>query len=397
MQAFIQHTPTEIVFGANSEGQTAALVKKYEGKRVLVVYGEGSVVRSRLLDRILEQLTESGLAYLKHGGASPNPHLSFARAGVKAGIDFNADFILAVGGGSAIDAAKAIAHGIKNPDVDIWQFWLREKTVPASLPVGVVLTISAAGSETSNSAVLTNTETGQKRGLGTDFNRPRFAIMNPELCYTLPKYQIACGVADIMMHTMDRYFSPECNEGIVNELTDGIAESLLRVVIRNGLIAMENPKDYQAQSEIMWSGSLSHNGITGLGRTPDFSTHQIGHELSGKWDVAHGASLTTVWASWARYVCKVNLKRFARFAEKVWAVTESGDEAAALAGIRKTEEYFKSIGMPTNFTELGIGLQSEDVLLQLADFAAFQGKRKVGSFKPLDKNDLLEIYKQANK
>jgi len=254
-----------------------------------------------------------------------------------------------------------------------------------------VLTISAAGSETSNSAVLTNTETGQKRGLGTDYNRPRFAIMNPELCFTLPKYQIACGIADIMMHTMDRYFTPENTAGGQNEMTDEIAEALLRVVVRNGLVAMENPENYQAQSEIMWAGSLSHNGITGLGGTQDFSTHQLGHELSARWDVAHGASLTTVWASWARYCLAVNPERFARFANKVWGL------ASAEEGILKTEEYFKSIGMPTSFTELGIGVQADDVLDELADRCVFRGERLVGSFKPLNKDDILEIYKMANK
>jgi len=389
MQAFTFHTPTEIVFGAGAERQTADLVKKYKGKRAVVVYGEGSVVKSGLLDRILEQLTESGIAFLKHGGATPNPHLSFARAGVKAGLEFEADFVLAVGGGSAIDAAKGIAHGIKNPNVDIWKYWLREEVLPASLPVGVVLTISAAGSETSNSAVLTNTETGQKRGLGTDYNRPCFAIMNPELCFTLPKYQIACGVADIMMHTMDRYFIHEGEPE--NEMTDEIAEGLLRTVIKFGLAALENPHDYQAQSEIMWAGSLSHNGITALGRTPDFAPHQLGHELSARWDVAHGASLTTVWASWARHSLHVNPARFARFAEKVWGAKTAEE------GIAKTEAYFKSIGMPTCFTELEVGVQPDEVIEQLADGCVFQGTRLVGTFKPLDKQDCIAIYKSSNK
>ncbi|MCL2840275.1 MAG: iron-containing alcohol dehydrogenase [Defluviitaleaceae bacterium] len=390
MQAFVQYTPTEIIFGKGAEAQAAALIKKYGGTKVLLVFGKGSIVKSGLLDKIADNLTAEGIAILKHGGATPNPHLSFAREGIKAAIDFGADFILAIGGGSAIDAAKAIAHGTKNPTTDIWKFWLREEIISASLPVGVILTISAAGSETSNSAVITNTETGQKRGLNTDFNRPCFAIMNPELTYTLPKYQIACGVADIMMHTMDRYFTSEANENKTNEMTDEISEALLRVMIKYGPIALENPSNYDAQSEIMWAGSLSHNGMTGLGRTMDFSVHGLGHELGGRFDVAHGASLTTMWGAWARYVCDVNPARFTHFAEKVWGVS------TPMEGIEKTEAFFKSIGLPTNFTELGIGVQPDDVIDALADGCVFHGKRLVGSFKPLDKNAAAEVYKMAN-
>jgi alcohol dehydrogenase YqhD (iron-dependent ADH family) len=397
MQAFTQYSPTEIVFGPGTEEQCAALVKKSGGTRALIVFGEGSVVRSGLLDKITGQLYENGIEYLKYGGATPNPHLSFAREGVKAAVSFAADFILAIGGGSAIDAAKAIAHGAKNPGTDIWKFWLREEPLLKSLPVGVILTISAAGSETSSSAVLTNTETGTKRGLGTDFNRPRFAVMNPELTYSLPKYHIACGIADIMMHTMDRYFTPECNEGKPNELTDELAEALLRVVIRNGITAMEKPNDYLAQSEIMWAGSLSHNGLTGLGRTMDFSVHQLGHELGGRFDVAHGASLAAMWGAWAEYCLPTNPARFARYARKVWGVTSGDDNTAAKEGIASTQAYFKSIGMPTCFTELGIGTQNDEVIGQLADSCVHYGKRLVGSFRPLNKEDIRAIYQIANK
>jgi len=396
MQSFTQYTPTEIIFGPDTESQTAGMVKKYGGTKVMIVYGTGSVVKSGLLDKIKTQLTAESIEYKEHGGATPNPHLSFARDGVKSAIDFGADFVLAVGGGSAIDAAKAIAHGTQNPSTDIWKFWLREEPLTKSLPVGVVLTISAAGSETSNSAVLTDTENGIKRGLNTDFNRPRFAIMNPELTFSLPKFQISCGIADIMMHTLDRYFSPECNENKENEMTDGIAESLLKVVIKNGPIALATPDNYHAQSEIMWCGSLSHNGISGLGRTFDFSVHQLGHELGGRFDVAHGASLTTMWASWARFCLYVNPARFAQYARNVWGVTQPDDMAAAEEGINKTEAYFKAIGMPTSFTELGIGIQTDEVLEQLAFGAVHFGKRLVGSFRPLNKEDIFAIYKMAN-
>jgi alcohol dehydrogenase YqhD (iron-dependent ADH family) len=321
---------------------------------------------------------------------------------VKAALEFGADFVLAVGGGSAIDAAKAIAHGAANPGVDIWRYWLKEVMVEKTLPVGVVLTISAAGSETSWSAVLTNTETGTKRGLSTDFNRPVFAVMNPELTYSLPKFQIACGVADILMHTLDRYFSVESTAGTANEITDAFAEGLMRVVIKNGTIALDEPSNYQAQSELMWAGSLSHNGITGLGNTHDFSVHQLGHELSARFDVTHGASLTCVWGAWARYVLQVNPSRFARLATNIWQIVVLAEPFSdhvntGLAGISAMEEYFESLGLPTCFSQLGIGVQTDEVLRELAFGCVHEGKRLVGSFRPLNQDDVFEIYKAVNR
>jgi len=393
MLAFTQYTPTEIHFGKDTHLHVGEIIKKHGGSRVLVVYGSGSVEKSGLLSQITSRLDKQSIAYLPFGGAKPNPLLSHAINGVKAAISFQADFILAVGGGSAIDTAKAIAHGVKNPDVELWRYWKREIELTSSLPVGVILTISAAGSETSNSAVLTNDETGEKRGLSTDFNRPRFAIMNPALTFTLPKYQIICGIADIMMHTLDRYFTQA--EG--NELTDELAEALLRVTIRNGSIAIENPTDYGAASELMWCGSLSHNGLTGLGRAGDFSVHQLGHELSGRFNAAHGASLTAVWGSWAAYCCSANVARFARYARNVWSVQEQDDDTAAHLGIQRTVEYFASIAAPTCFTELGIGVQTEDVIRELAYACTFFGKRLVGNFKPLNQTDIENIYRMANR
>lgn len=248
------------------------------------------------------------------------------------------------------------------PDTDIWAYWEGEKTLEKSLPVGVVLTISAAGSETSDSAVLTNEETGVKRGLSTPFNRPRFAVMNPELTYTLPPYQIACGVVDIMMHTLDRYFTP--TQG--NETTDALAEALLVTVIRNGRKAMADSHDYGAMSELMWCGSLSHNDLTGLGAVKDFVPHKLGHELSAKFDVAHGASLSAVWGAWAQYSWKTHPERFARYARQVWGVQTDDEEQAALEGIAATVDYFRSLGMPTCLSELGIGVQPETVLEAMA-------------------------------
>lgn len=393
MNNFLFYSPTEVVFGKDAELQAAEEVKKFGGSRVFIVYGGGSVLKSGLLDRVKETLSKNDIAFADFGGVQPNPLLSHAKAGIRKALEFGADFILAVGGGSVIDTAKGIAHGTANPDIDIWKFWTREVNLQKSLPVGAVLTISAAGSETSDSAVLTNEETGSKRGLSTAFNRPKFAIMNPELTYTLPKYQITCGVVDIMMHTLDRYFT--LTEG--NEFTDEIAEALLRVTIKNGRTALENPEDYQSMSELMWCGSISHNGITGLGAVTDFAPHQLGHELSAKFDVAHGASLSAVWGSWAEYSYKQKPERFVRYANKVWGIEKETAEETAKAAIAATVSYFTSIGAPTCFTELGIGVQSEEMLKELAERCVFYGQRKIGGFKVLDGNDVLEIYRLANR
>ena len=293
-----------------------------------------------------------------------------------------------------IDTSKAVAHGTANPETDIWEFWSKKQTVTKSLPVGVVLTLAAAGSETSDSAVLTNEDTKIKRGLSTDFNRPAFAIMNPELTYTLPKYQVGCGVVDIMMHTLDRYFTQTEN----NELTDEIAEGLLRTVIRNGAVAIKDSHDYNAMSEIMWAGSLSHNGITGLGAEKDFAVHQLGHELSAKFDIAHGASLSTVWGAWAAYVYDAKPARFAQYARRVWNVEEADDVKAAQEGIKKTVAYFASLDMPTSFSKATeIGLKTDEEVKKMAHGCSYEGTRTIGSFKVCDENDIYEIYKLANK
>jgi len=392
MEKFCFYCPTEIIFGRGTEEQTAAYVRKHGGHRVLLVYGGGSVVKSGLLDRIRRNLEQHQIAYSLFGGARANPTLQHAREGVAAGLAFQADFILGIGGGSAIDTAKAIAHGVANPETDIWNFWDGSQTVQKSLPVGAVLTIPAAGSETSSSAVLTNTEVSRKKGLSTDLNRPVMAIMNPELTYTLPPYQVACGITDIMMHTLDRYFNP-----IDNELTDAIAEALLRTTIASGRAAMQDSHDYAAMSELMWAGSLSHNGLTGLGGQADFAVHQLGHELSAAFDTAHGASLATIWDAWARYVCPAKPSRFARYARNVWGLTGGSVEELALAGIEKTVAYFAAIGMPTCFAEnRDVGIQSESTLQQLAYRCSFEHTRTIGSFRILDEDDILQIYRTAN-
>lgn len=389
MQSFIFYSPTKVIFGKNTENETAKEIKKFGGNRVFVIYGSKSVKENGILKRIEEILKKESLEYELFGGVRANPYLSYAREAVKHAIAFKTDFILAVGGGSVIDTAKAVAHGVANKDIDIWDFWNGKSEVLNSIPIGSVLTISAAGSETSVSSVLTNEETLEKRGLSTDFNRPKFAIMNPILTYTLPSFQIASGIVDIMMHTLDRYFGD--TKG--NETTDALAEAILRVTIKNGSLAMKSKNDYNAMSELMWTGSLSHNGLTGLGITSDFITHKLGHELSAKFDATHGASLSSVWGAWALYSYKEKSKRFIQFSKNVWNI----EDDTGLKGIDKTIEYFKSINMPTNFKELGIGVQNNEVLEELADRCTKNGTVTFSHFNTLKRDDILNIYKMANK
>ena len=393
MHSFTFYSPTEVVFGPDTELQAAELVQKYGGSRVFVVYGGGSVQRSGLLERVTKVLTDAGLAVECYGGAKPNPTLEHARDGVRKAIDFGADLVLAIGGGSAIDTGKAVAHGAANPEQDIWSFWSREVPLERSMPVGAILTIPAAGSEMSNSSVLTNEEIGRKRGLSTDFNRPKFAIMNPELTYTLPDYQIGCGIVDIMMHTMERYFNP-----VENPLTDALAETLLRNVIEQGRTAMADHTDYTAMSELMWAGSLSHNGLTGLGGQGDWSVHQLGHEISARFDLAHGASLAAVWGSWAGYVSEqrpARFARFARFARNVWGIQLDEERAAAEAGINATVDFFSSLGMPTGFDSC-IGLQTDETCADMAYRCAYEGTRTIGTLRVLGQADIEQIYLRAN-
>lgn len=393
MENFVQYAPTEVIFGKGTENQTGEEVKKWGGSRVLLVYGGGSAVRSGLIGRVEQSLTEAGIAYEEFGGVKPNPRLAFAEEGVQKALTFGADFILAVGGGSAIDTAKAIAHGTANPEEKLWDIWTRKVPLTRSLPVAAVLTIPAAGSEMSDSAVLTNEEIGKKAGINTPFNRCRFAVMNPELAATLPAYQVACGVTDIMMHTMERYFIP----GIQCEMTDCIAEGLLRTVIRNGAKVYENPADYDAMAEVMWCGSLSHNNLTECGRGKDFSVHKLGHALSARYDVAHGASLAAVWGSWARYLYQDQaLGRFVQFAKNVWGISEEGksEQETALTGIEKTEEFFRNIGMPVSLSQLGVQ-PGEQERMELSLDATMGDTVKLTRIRPLGAKEVNEIYQMA--
>lgn len=393
MRSFQYYIRTDVVFGEGSVSRTAELVKKHGGSRVLVVCGGSSARKSGLLDAVLAQLRAAGLTVGTLEGVQPNPRLSLAREGVRRALALGADLILAVGGGSAIDTAKAIAHGNANPETDIWEFWKRRAALTRSTPVGVVLTIPAAGSETSDSAVLTDEEAGEKRGLNTDLNRPAFAILDPTLAVTLPQRQRACGVTDILMHTLDRYFTPAQD----NELTDALAEALMRTVVKNGPKVVENAHDLHAMSEIMWCGSVSHNGLTGLGAPKEFSTHQLGHAVSEKFDALHGESLSVMWGSWARFVCPDNPARFARYARNVWGIEETDDTLAAARGIEATEAFFRQLHMPVSLGALaGVGVQTEDGLSELAARCSYQKTRTIGSFRVLGYDGMLEIYRLAN-
>lgn len=392
MENFAYYTPTKVVFGKDEEKNVGKLAKDFGAKKVLIHYGGGSAVRSGLIDRIKTSLSEENIAFVELGGVKPNPRLSLIYEGIKLAKENGVDFILAVGGGSVIDSAKGIGYGVANPDIEeVWDLYIGKKKTQKCTPIGVVLTIAAAGSEMSGGSVVTKEDEQLKRSYGCDNARPKFAIMNPELTYTLPKYQIACGVVDIMMHTMERYFSPVGNL----ELTDKIAEGLLKTMIKYGKLSLENPNNYEARAEIMWASSLAHNGLTGCGGIGDWSTHQLEHDLGGVYDIAHGAGLAAVWGSWARYVFKENPRRFAQFAENVFGIEKIGtDEEMAIKGIEAMENFYKDIEMPISISETGITLSDEDVEM-LAEKCSNNGTRYIGSFKKLFKEDMAKIYSMA--
>ncbi len=388
---FNYFTPTKVVFGRGTETKAAELIKEFGGKKVLIHYGGGSVIRSGLLKRVTDNLENAGISYITLGGAVPNPRLSLVYEGIALCKKENVDFLLAVGGGSAIDSAKAIGYGVAN-EGDVWDLYDYKRTAAACLPLGVILTIAATGSEMSDSSVITKEEGLVKRGYSSDYGRPKFAIMNPELTMTLPDYQTACGCADIMMHTMERYFT---NGGNM-EITDALAEGLLRTVMANAEILAKDPKNYDARAEVMWAGSLSHNGLTGCGNDGgDWMTHKLEHELGGLYDVAHGAGLTAVWGSWARYVYRDCLPRFKRFAVNVMGVDPAGsDEETALKGIEALEAFFRRIKMPTNLRELGVSA-SEDDLKIMAHKCAVGVNGAKGSAKLLKEADMLAIFRAS--
>lgn len=390
MHDFTYFTPTRVVFGKNAEAQVGDLIKSRHGRKVLIHYGGQSALRSGLIERITASLTAAGLPYVTLGGVVPNPRLALIRTGIDLARREGVDFILAVGGGSVIDSAKGIAYGAANQD-DVWEYYMAKARPQACLPVGCVVTIAAAGSEMSNSSVVTNEENGFKRSFKSDMARPAFAVMNPELTVSLPPFQTACGCVDILMHTMERYFG----HGENMDITDSIAEGLLRVVMRHAAVLRDDPANYASRAEIMWAGSLSHNGLTGCGSDGgDWATHMIEHELSGMFDVAHGAGLAAIWGSWARHVLPLRPDRFAAFAQRVMGVTAAETETAAgLRGIEAMEAFFRSLGMPVCLKDLGL-TPSDAQIAAMAD-KALVGKTHIGSVKKLLQPDIAAILTAA--
>ena len=393
MRGFEYYTPTRVIFGKDTHMKAGELLKEYGCKKVLIHYGSGSAVSSGLLDQIKSSLAEAGVDFVTLGGVVSNPRLSKVCEGIELCNKEQVDFLLAVGGGSVIDSCKAIGYGVANPWTDVWNFFLKTEVPKDCLPIGAIPTIAASGSEMSGSCVITNEDGWLKRGsTRSDLCRPKFALLNPRLTYTLPQYQTESGCVDILMHTMERYF--------VNletmEITDSISESLMQTVIYNARILMKEPGNYNARAEVMWAGSLSHNGLTGCGTGGgDWACHQLEHELGGLYDVAHGAGLAAIWGSWARYVYLENPERFAQFATNVFDIPCYVDfEKTALAGIEAMEDFFRSIKMPTSLRELGLDL-SEKQIHELAFKCSFEDTRTIGVFKQLNMKDMEKIYLMA--
>lgn len=391
MDNFEFYAPTRILFGKGQEENVGKLVKEFGGTKVLLHYGGASAKKSGLLDKVKSLLEAEGLEYVELGGVRPNPELALVREGIELCRKEGVDFILAVGGGSVIDSCKSIANGLANPEHDPWEFHMKKAVPVKTTPKGVILTLAAAGSEMSESCVITNPEENLKRGYNSRLNRVQFTIENPELTYSVSKFQTACGAVDIAMHTIERYFSP----GEDTWLTDALAEAVLRTIIKAGREAVEQPDNYEARANMMWAGSLAHNDLTGSGRRWLLTVHQLEHELSGlHTDITHAAGLSALWCSWARYAWESNVKRFVQFAVNVWGVQEDFEhpEKTVLEGIRRQELYYKELGMPTNLRELGI---KEEELGTLAEMCSFGKTRVLDGYKKIGYEDMLAIYKMA--
>lgn len=385
MLDFTYYAPTKVYFGKETHKKVGEIIKEYGYKKIMLQYGKGSIKKSGLYDEVMKSLNDNGIEVVEMGGVEPNPKLSFVKKAIEIARKENVEMILAVGGGSAIDSSKYTATGVKY-NGDVWDFPSRKATPKDGLPVGCILTISAAGSEMSGSAVISNEELRMKRGYNSEFNRCKFAICNPELTYTVSKYQTACGIVDIMAHTMERYFSV-CEP---TDLTDRVAEGILKAVINAGRVLMDSPEDYESRATMMWASSLSHNDLTGCGRQNVLAVHQLEHALSGEYqEIAHGAGLAVLFPAWAKYVYKHNISRFAQFARRVWDVAEENDENAALMGIKKMEEYFDFIGMPLKTREFGVPENKSDVL---ADLCTFGKQRVINSYIDLDYDDIRNIF-----
>jgi alcohol dehydrogenase YqhD (iron-dependent ADH family) len=387
------YAPTRVVFGRQAEEQLPQLIRQNGGTRVLVHYGGGSAKRSGLLDKVFQMLQEAGIDYVELGGVVPNPLLSKVQEGIQLCRQHHVDFILAIGGGSVIDSAKAIGYGVPY-DGDVWDFWDGKAVPTACLPIGTILTIPAAGSEMSSSCVITKDGDLLKRGINSDLCRCRFCIMNPERTYTLPPYQTAAGATDIMMHTMERYFSKY--EDMT--LTDAISEALLRTVKDSALAVLRTPDDYRNRAQIMWAGSLAHNDLTECGTEKDFATHRLEHELSSLYGVTHGAGLAALWGSWARYVLQRHVSRFAQFAVNVMGVPNdfAHPEDTALRGIEAMEDFYRQIGMPTSIPELIGRPATDDEISLMVEKCSRGGTITVGAMEVMHPRDMEAVYRRAN-
>lgn len=392
MRDFNYYAPTEVEFGEQSEEQVALLTKKYGGTKVLVHYGGQSAIRSGLLDKICSLLREGGVEHVTLGGVVPNPRLSKVYEGIDLCRKEAVDFILAVGGGSVIDSAKAIAYGTCY-DGDVWDLYLGKAHPQTMLPVATVLTIPAAGSEMSEASVITNEDGDVKLGYSNNMSRPKFAIMNPRRTFTLPPYQTAAGVTDMMMHTMERYFTKDDDM----DLTTDLAEAVLRRMKTAIFAVLKDPEDYRNRAQIMWGGSIAHNGLTGCGVADDWATHQLEHELSGMFDATHGAGLAAIWPSWARYVMHENLSRFVRFAVNVMDVPNdfTDPEGTAMKGIETMERFYHAIGMPINIKEL-IGRDiTDDEIREMTRKCSRDYQATCGCLKVLKAADMEAIYQMS--
>lgn len=389
MNNFTFYSPTEFVFGKGTEMQTGELVRKYGASKVLIVYGGGSVVRSGLLERVKQTLAQTGIPCLELGGVQPNPIDTKVYEGIDLCRREGVDFVLAVGGGSVIDTAKAIAAGVPY-EGDFWDFYIQKATVSSALKVAVVLTIPAAGSEGSGNSVITKVSTLQKMSLrAPELLRPRFSIMNPELTFTLPPYQTAAGIVDMMAHIMERYFTNTAD----TEIADRLCEGTLKAIITEAPRVMADPKDYGARANIMWSGMIAHNGTCGVGNEEDWASHFMEHEISALYDVTHGAGLAVIFPAWLTWMASHHVEKVAQYAARVWDVTVSEDlKAMALEGVARLKSFFTSIGMPVNFAQLGV--EHPDIELLVEHLHANKGEQ-VGCYVRLGRKETREIYEQA--
>ena len=387
MENFDFYAPTYFAFGKGKEKEVGALVKKFGGSKVLLHYGGGSIKTNGVYDAVVKSLNDENIPFVELGGVKPNPRSGLVYEGIELCRKEKVDFILAVGGGSAIDSAKAISIGVPY-DGDFWDFYGTGKEITKTIPVGTVLTIAAAGSEGSVGSVITNEEKGLKWSARGDAIRPKFSILNPEFTCSLPAYQTACGITDMMVHIFERYFTNTTDV----EVTDRLCEGLLKAIINQAPVLMNNLTDYQARANIMWASTMAHNNILGVGRDQDWASHDIEHELSSLYDVAHGAGLAVIAPAWMKYVYKHDIKRFVNFAVNVWGVKENKEnpEETAKEGIAKLQEFLKSIGMPTTFAE--IGAKEEDI-----DYMAKNlfNRPRVGYFVTLTEEDAKAIYRLA--